>query len=626
MAILTASNLAKSYGHFDIFDGISLEVPHHSKIALIGPNGSGKTTLLRLLLGLESPTAGTVQRAKKIRIGYLPQQADLDGAGTLWDEMLTVFAGLRAQADELRQLEQALSTDGADEQTLDRYGSLLEAFELAGGYTYERRMAHVLSGLGFGKRDFTRPVSQLSGGQQTRALLARLLLEEPDLLILDEPTNHLDLAGIEWLEGYLGSWRDSLIVVAHDRAFLDATVNRVWEFASGRLDTYRGNYSAYALQREERRAREVVEYRRQQQAIARTEDFIARNMAGQLTRQAQGRQKRLDRVERLEKVRDYQPMAFSLGQVARSGDLVIGLYDLQVGYERQWPLIRIDEIELRRGQRVALLGPNGSGKTTLLRTITGQLRPLAGRVRTGANVRAGYLAQGYADLRPELSALDTILDTRDMSLGEARNLLGRYRFSGDDVFKPVGDLSGGEQARIALAILALQGANLLILDEPTNHLDIPSQEVLQDVLSSFPGTLLIVTHDRYLINSMEAHVWALEDRTLHPFAAGYQEYRDWLALRRENARQRAAPDRSNRVPERDARRAAEREAERIARRQAELEAAIHALEARLARLESQLATASQEQAVQSVTRLGAEYSEVEQKLNTLLAAWTDHTV
>ena len=625
MAILTASNLAKSYGQFDIFDGISLEVPHSSKIALIGPNGSGKTTLLRLVLGLESPTAGSVQRAKKIRFGYLPQHADLNGNGTLWDEMLMVFAGLRAQADQLRQIEQDLSTDGAGEETLDRYGSLLEAFELAGGYTYERRIAHVLTGLGFAERDFTRPVSQLSGGQQTRALLARLLLEEPDLLVLDEPTNHLDLAGIEWLEGYLGSWKDSLIVVAHDRAFLDATVNRVWELASGSLETYRGNYSAYALQREERRARQDMNFRRQQHAIARTEDFIARNIAGQRSRQAQGRQKRLDRVERLEKGREYQPMSLSLGQVARSGDLVVGLYDLQVGYEPQWPLIHVDELELRRGQRIALLGPNGSGKTTLLKTIMGRLRPLAGRVRIGVNVHSGYLAQGYTNLRPELSALDTILDAQDMPIGEARSLLGRYRFSGDDVFKPVGDLSGGEQARIALAILALRGANLLILDEPTNHLDIPSQEVLQDVLASFPGTLLIVTHDRYLINTMEAQVWALDDRTLHPFKQGYQQYRDWLAQRREDGRQGDPSGGSSRVVERDARRASEREAERLARRQAALEAAIHALEARLAHLENQLAAASQQQAVQSVTRLGAEYSEVQQKLNTLLAAWTDHS-
>ena len=623
MAILTASNLAKSYGHFDIFDGVSFEIPHQAKIALIGPNGSGKTTLARLILGLDKPTAGTIQRAKKLRMGYLPQHADFDGEGTLWDAMLMVFADLRAQAAELRELEAAMAASDTREQSLRRYGELLEAFELAGGYSYEHRIRHVLTGLGFEEHDLARPVAQLSGGQQTRALLARLLLEEPDLLILDEPTNHLDLAGIEWLEGHLGSWKDSLVVVAHDRAFLDATVDRVWDLASGKLETYRGNYSAYSVQRAERRARQTAEYQRQHRFIAKTEDFIARNIAGQRTRQAQGRQKRLDRVERIEQVQEYRPMSFSLGQVARSGDLVLGLYDLTVGYERHRPFLAIKELELRRGQCVALLGPNGSGKTTLLKTITGDVRALGGTVRTGANVHPGYLAQEYANLDPANAVLDTILNARDMPISEARNLLGRYRFSGDDVFKPVGDLSGGEQARVALAILALQGANLLLLDEPSNHLDIPSQEVLQEVLGTFPGTMLIVTHDRYLITTLAARVWAVEDGTIQCFEEGYQQYRAWQMQRRQEERERPEPRAAARSEEEQARRAAERAASRIARRQAELEDTIHMLEARLSRLGNQLSRASQQRAVERVHELGTEYSEVEAELNVVLADWTD---
>jgi ATP-binding cassette subfamily F protein 3 len=625
MSVLTASNLAKSYGPQDVFEGISLEIPHGARIALVGPNGSGKTTLLHLIAGLEEPTAGTIHRAKGLCPAYLPQQADFSCTGMLWDAMLEVFTDLQAQADELRRLEAAMADPATREKALQRYGPALEAFEQVGGYTYEQRVEQVLSGLGFDADDFQRPVAQLSGGQKTRALLARLLLEEPDLLLLDEPTNHLDLAGIEWLENTLKAWKGALVVVAHDRAFLDAVVEQVWELAWGRLERYRGNYSAYVVQRAERLALQQSEYERQQAFIARTEDFIRRNIAGQRSREAKGRQKRLARVERLERSQEYRPLSLDLGDVARSGDLVLGLYDLAVGYDPAAPLFTAQEFELRRGQRVALLGPNGSGKTTLVRTVLGEVQPLTGRVRVGASVYLGYFAQGHTDLDTEKTVLETILDASKLTIGQARNMLGRYRFSGDDVFKCVGDLSGGEQARVALAVLALQGANLLILDEPTNHLDIPSQEVLQEVLSGFDGTLLIVTHDRYLIRSLATHIWAIEDGQLWEFKEGYEEYHGWKAqrLQERQARREETRDQTERERAREARRAAEREAVRRARRQAELEETIHQLETRLAQLEAQLMVASEQQEVERVRELGAEYSQVEAELNELLAVWTD---
>jgi len=538
--------------------------------------------------------------------------------------MLQVFADLLDQSAELRRLETAMADPATGQEALQRYGPALEAFELAGGYTYEQRIEQVLSGLGFDEDDVHRPLAQLSGGQKTRALLARLLLEEPDLLLLDEPTNHLDLAGVEWLENYLKDWKGSLLVVAHDRAFLDAVVEQVWELAWGRLERYRGNYSAYVVQRAERQAHQQAKHERQQQFIAQTEEFIRRNIAGQRSREAKGRRKRLARLERSQQPREYRPMGLTLGDAARSGDLVVGFYDLTIGYDPAVPLFTAEEFELRRGQRVALIGPNGSGKTTLVRTILSQLRPLAGRVRIGANVHPGYFVQGHADLASEKTALETILHAGELTISQARNLLGRYRFSGDDVFKRVGDLSGGEQARIALAVLALQGANLLLLDEPTNHLDIPSQEVLQEVLSEFGGTLLIVTHDRYLIRSLATCVWAIEDERLWKFEEGYEQYHDWEAQRRQQKRSRREPQRqTERERARQARKATERRAVRQARREAELEHTIHQLETRKAQLETQLVVASEQKAVERVRRLGIEYNQIEAELDTLLTAWTD---
>jgi ATP-binding cassette subfamily F protein 3 len=631
MPLLTASNLAKSYGPQDVFESISLDVPQGAKIALVGANGCGKTTLLRLLAGLEEPTRGTVHCAKNLRVAYLPQQADqpgrspLAGAGTLWKIMLKAFAALQAQAVELRRLETEMADPETGAQAMQRYSAAVEAFELAGGYTFEHRIRRVLTGLGFDEDDFHLPVTHLSGGQKTRALLARLLLEEPDLLLLDEPTNHLDLQGVEWLEGYLRAWKGAVVVVAHDRAFLDAVVEQVWEMSWGRLEIYRGNYSAYTGQRAERMAHQQAQYERQHQHITRTEDFIRRNIAGQRTSSAQGRQKRLSRLERVARPKEYRPLNLDLGNAARSGDLVAGLYDLAVGYEHSNPLLTADEFELRRGQTVALLGPNGSGKTSLLRTVVGEIAPLSGRVRIGANVHIGYFAQGHVDLDPEKSVLDTILDASTLKTGEARNLLGRYRFSGDDVFKRVGDLSGGEQARVALAVLTLQGANLLILDEPTNHLDIPSQEVLQEALAEFDGTLLMVTHDRYLIRKLETRVWAIEEGRLWEFKQGYKAYQLWKTARQHQlqAQREATPERVERERQREAQKALEREETRRSQRQAELEETIHELEVNLAELAAQLADASQQQQTELVNQLGAEHAQLEAQLEELLMAWED---
>jgi len=412
--------------------------------------------------------------------------------------------------------------------------------------------------------------------------------------------------------------------VAHDRAFLDAVVERVWELAWGRLERFRGGYSAYVAHKAERVALQRVEYERQQKFITHTEDFIRRNIAGQRSAEAKGRRTRLARIERIEQPREYSPMGLALGDAVRSGDLVLELEDVAVGYEQDAPLFAIDHLELLRGQRVALLGPNGSGKTTLVRTILGELQPLAGSVRVGVNVRPGYFAQGHANLALESTILETVLEAGDFMVGAARDLLGRYRFSGDDVFKRVGDLSGGEQARVALALLALQGANILVLDEPTNHLDIPSQEVLQEALSGFDGTMLIVTHDRYLIRQLATCVWAIESGRLWAFEEGYEEYRRWMAVRSEqHPAPRETPRKAEKRRAREAQRSLEREAARRARRQVALEQTIHQLEVRLSQLEDRIAVASEQKEVETVRQLGVEYDQVETQLDALLSAWAD---
>ncbi|HRT30832.1 MAG TPA: ABC-F family ATP-binding cassette domain-containing protein [Anaerolineae bacterium] len=621
MALLTASNLSKFFGAEQILADVSFEVHPGDRIALVGLNGCGKSTLLEIVAGRLEPDAGSVHRARHLRLGYLPQHPDFDGAGTLWEALETVFEGLLEQAQELRALEQRMAS--GDETALERYGAVLEAFDAAGGFTYEARIGQVLGGLGFAREEFETPIAHLSGGEKTRALLARLLLEEPDFLLLDEPTNHLDIEGIEWLEEQLRTWKGALIIVAHDREFLDAVATRVWELAFTRLETYRGNYTAYTEQRAARRQQQQAAYEAQQEHIARTEEYIHRYMAGQRSTQAKGRLRRLEREERYERPQEAQRIRLDLHTGLRSGNLVLGLYDLQAGYEPGAPLVTVAEAEIHRGERVALVGPNGAGKTTLLRTILQTLPPLGGRVRIGAAVCMGYFAQVQADLDPRLTVLETLGKAGMDLLSEGRAFLARYGFRGDEVFKEIGVLSGGERARVALALLALQRANFLLLDEPTNHLDLPSQETLQEVIAHFPGTVLLVSHDRYLIRQLATHVWAIADGAVHIFE-GYQAYADWHQQRREGAPAARQLEERARA-EREAARQAQREQQRAQARQQQrleaLEAVIHERELHLRQLTHALEVAGRAQDVTRVAKLGAEYRQVEAELNTLLEEW-----
>ena len=624
MSVLTASGLAMHFGAQDIFAEVSLAVAHGDRIALVGANGAGKTTLLRILAGLETPSAGSVHVARGLRIGYLPQRPEFTGQTRLYDELLGVFDDLRAQQEELRRLEAAMADPATRDDALARYGDLQLRFELAGGYEYEERIKRVLLNLGFARDDFQQPLALLSGGQRTRALLAKLILSAPDLLLLDEPTNHLDLEAMEWLEETLVSWPGSVIVVAHDRRFLDVVANRVWELSFGALEEYPGNYSRYLELREERRARRLAEYEAQQEEIAKTEEFIRRNMAGQRTREAKGRLRRLERLERLERPREEKALRLRLQAGERSGEAVIRTRNLVVGYDDDAPgggrrLFASPDLRLGRGERAALLGPNGSGKTTFLRTLLGQIPPLQGEAILGYNVRIGYFAQTQEGLDPERSVLEEILASRNLPLAEARNFLGRFLFSGDDVFKPISALSGGERARVALAKLTFEGANLLLLDEPTNHLDIPAQEALQQVLEQFGGTILFVSHDRWLVNALATQVWVVERDQLRVYPGGYGEY---LAVRQQAAAQEKAAPKATQAPRPKGSTPEEREQARRKRQITALEEEISALEARLQVLREQVSQASLLQDPERVRVLGLEYAQVEAELEGRVAAWT----
>lgn len=625
MSILTASNLSKFFGPEEIFSGVSVEIPHRSRIALVGPNGAGKTTLLHLLIGLDVPTEGTVSRAKGLRIGFLPQRPELRGDHTVWDEMLSAFAALREMESELARLELALADPDQHDAALAAYGELQEQFEFAGGYTYEQRMRSVLHGLSFKPEDYQRPLTHLSGGQQTRVLLGRLLLEAPDLLALDEPTNHLDINAIEWLEGFLKDFPGAVLAVSHDRYFMDAVASTVWELDFGSLDSYRGNYSHYVQQREERHDLLLKEYEAQQEFIAKQEDYIRRHIAGQNTRQAKGRLRRLERLKRDELIlrpRQRRDMHLRMKTTLRSGDLVLRTRHLTIGYDV--PLFQSPDITLRRGEVAALIGPNGVGKSTFVKTVIEQLPPLAGEVKIGAAVKIGYFAQAHELLNPKNSILDEVLSVKEMGLGQARDYLGQFLFSGDDVFRPVETLSGGERGRVALAKLALAGANFLLLDEPTNHLDIASQEILQNVLADFEGTILIVSHDRYLIDALATQIWALSPGRLDVYEGSYKEF---LAAR-EKERQReleAAGKDSQRSAQNGGSKPDEKKhgltPRQLQQRIDEIEASIHALEAQIQTLTAEIEAASARGDAARVRELGEAYAQADADLHDALEEW-----
>ncbi len=511
---------------------------------------------------------------------------------------------------------------------LERYADLQARFEHAGGYTIEQRARQVLDGLGFTREQQAAPAAHLSGGQQTRAALGKLLLQEPDLLLLDEPTNHLDLDALEWLENYLNGWHGAVIVVSHDRYFLDHVTTRTIEIAHHRGELYPGNYTKFVQLRAERLERWGKEFEAQQEYIARTEDFVRRYKAGQRSKEARGRQTLLNRMERIERPPVDSAIKFRMKAEIESGQIALTTEKLVVGYEgaREGETgaairVRLPDMQVQRGERIGMIGPNGAGKTTLLRTIVGQIRPLEGRLSLGHNVQLGYYAQTHETLNPRLTVLDEIRHASTMSEESARTYLGRFLFSGDDVFKPISALSGGERSRVALAKLTLQGANFLVLDEPTNHLDLLARQALEEVISTYDGTLIFVSHDRYFVDALATMLWVLEDGAITTHVGNYTAYRTRRTQPTTAAQPtEAAPARTTATRSETSSRANGRAPSRSLEG---VEAEIAKLEAEVRQLEAELGAASSQADVDRIADLGAQYDVAQTRLEQLYDEWQE---
>lgn len=532
MILLQVNQLSKSYGADLILSNIKLEVQTRDRIALVGRNGAGKSTLLKIIAGHLSYESGDLIKPKHVTIGYLAQNTGLVSGLSIWEEMLTVFENLMKQEKELRKLEEKMADPAVFEnaalyeRTLKEYDLLQNDFKDNGGYQYESDIRSVLHGLNFHSFDYSTKIDSLSGGQKTRLALAKLLLTKPDILILDEPTNHLDIDTLAWLEQYLTGYTGAILIVSHDRYFLDKVVNQVYEISRHQISKFTGNYSSYLDKKAENYERDLKQYEKQQDEIAKLQDFIQKNLArASTTKRAQSRRKKLDRMQVMDKpLGDEKSASFGFDIEKQSGNEVLNVHSLAVGYQDE----RIAEglsIRITRGDSVALVGPNGIGKSTLLKTIQGTLQPLEGQVHYGSNVSIGYYDQEQAALTSNKRVLNELWDDYPLkSEKEIRTVLGNFLFTGDDVLKTVSTLSGGEKARLALAKLMMQKANLLILDEPTNHLDLDSKEILENALVDYPGTILFVSHDRYFINRIATKVIELSKSAAIEYLGDYDYY------------------------------------------------------------------------------------------------------
>lgn len=630
---LVVENIAKSFGIHEIFKNVSFMLARGEKVGLVGINGGGKTTLLRCLLAPETIDSGSIKFEPGLRIGYVEQGFQGIGEGTLWEFLVSAgneIIELRAKMAALEK--QVASAKGEElEALLTDYARISNIYEHADGYNYENRIKIVLHGLGFAEKEWDKPAENFSGGQKTRILLAAALVKEPDLLILDEPTNHLDIRMTEWLEGYLRDFKGGVLIVSHDRYFLNNVVGRILEMSGGHLQNFKGNYDQYLAQKEIQAVTQEAAYEAQQEYIARTEAYIRRFKAGIKSKMARGRQSQLDRLERIEGPERIEEFELRLPPAPESAERVLILEDLAVGYGENVLLKNIDLV-LRRGEKTALLGPNGAGKTTLLKTVLGELSPLAGKAKIGNRVKIGYFSQSYERLDPNQTLLDNFLTEYGYTTEYTRSLLGGMLFHGDDVFKEIGTLSGGQKARLVLLKLVLDGANLLILDEPTNHLDIAAREAVEAALEAYDGTVLVVSHDRYFINEVANRIWEIDNQQVNDYKGNYSFYIEEKAKKSALAAAEAsASKRENKVVETASkpiqtssegktRRYSEQEREKLLTK---VELSIREQEAMLKVLERQLADPANHENLENSAKLAEEYEQMKKDIDVLMLKWEE---
>ena len=642
MVLVQLDHVSKSYGATDVLVDVSWQIKDDARIGLIGPNGCGKTTLAKLVDGELSPTSGTISRVQGASIGYLQQESSAPPGYTVRGYVLEANRTLVDLHARIVELEHRIAEGAASEAALRTYGSLRDKYEHRGGYEYESRCEMVLSRLGFGSEEYDQPVEVLSGGQLSRLGLAALLIREPDLLLLDEPTNHLDIEATEWLEGFLGSYSGSVVIISHDRVFLDRVVTEIAELEDHRLVIYPGNYSAYTAQKAERRAQEAKAYRLQQEMIERTEEFIRRNIAGQKTKQAQSRRKQLEKLERLAPPAFQRSVRLSFVSSHRGGNEVLEVRALSKAYG---DLRLFDSLSflVRRGERIGVIGPNGSGKSTLLRMLVGEEEPDSGIIRFGVGIEAGYYDQRREGLDESNRVIDEVWSVKPALLTEQiRSYLGSFLFSEDEQFRVVGTLSGGEQSRVALAKLILGQVNFLILDEPTNHLDIVSRLALEDALERYEGTFLVVSHDRAFLSRLTSRILRIERGQTKMYEVGYKGYEAKLAEEKAREAEKAAlaalpsvrttdatpsdvparpVEKVERIAAYEKKRRDERKRRRRARRFAEIEDAIMGLENRILEVDDELASPSNAANWAKLRDLAREREETKKRLDALYEQW-----
>ncbi|HZG59360.1 MAG TPA: ABC-F family ATP-binding cassette domain-containing protein [Anoxybacillus sp.] len=637
MIILQVNQLSKYFGDDLILSNIKLEIQSKDRVALVGRNGAGKSTLLKIIAGHMSYDSGEIIKPKDVTIGYLAQDTGFHSNLTIWEEMMTVFAPLKQMENELRKLELQMGDPDviADhkryEKLLKDYDALQEQFKNEGGYQYEADIRSVLHGLNFADYDWTNtPITSLSGGQRTRLALGKLLLTKPDLLILDEPTNHLDIETLTWLEQYLQNYPGAILVVSHDRYFLDKIVTEVYELSRTSIKKYTGNYSSYLQQKAENYERELKLYEKQQEEVAKLKDFIQRNIArASTTKRAQSRRKQLEKMQLMDKpAGDEKSASFSFEIERQSGNEVLTAEQVSIGYREGEPIIQNIHFRITRGESIALVGPNGIGKSTLLKAIIKKLPLQSGEFRYGSNVKIGYYDQEQANLSSNKRVLDELWDEYPLkSEKEIRTVLGNFLFSGDDVLKPVSALSGGEKARLALAKLMMEKANFLILDEPTNHLDLDSKEVLENALIDYPGTILFVSHDRYFINRIATKVYELSTNGITEYLGDYDYYVEKKAEMLEL--QRLASE-ENKIEKNNTATAKlsyeqEKEAKKLERQRKrrieEIETEIVKIEDLIAQKEELLCDPEIYQDHEKVQQLTSEVETMKERLETLMEEW-----